>query len=119
MSLINLVPYKNYGIAILIGIYSLGVWHISARYTSDVWQQEKTTLVQKALESTQQRQELAYQIGKQVEDAVGKIKITQQTIQQKVIHETTTQPVYINCATTPDGVHLIESAIDNQGSPTQ
>lgn len=98
--------------------YSLGLWHVCSKYTTAGWESEKTAMVQATLDATTKNQALADTIGKKIEDTVGNIKITQQTIQQKVIHEITKEPVYTNCVTTPDGVRLIESAIDNKGQPS-
>lgn len=116
MSLTDLVPFKNYAIALLIAVYSFGVWHVSANYHETKWQTEKTILVQKALETQQQRQALADQISAKVDSAISNMTITKQTINQKVIHEITKEPVYTNCVTTPAGVQLIEDAIDNDGT---
>lgn len=111
----SILPYKNYIILAVMALYSGMLWHISARYTEDKWVQEKATLVSKALETTQQRQELANMIGSALDTQLQNRPIIQRTINQKVIHEVTKEPVYTECHTTPDGVRLIEDTIHNQG----
>lgn len=110
-----LKTYKVYAFLILGIMYSIGLWHVCSRYTTSEWQSEKTELVQKALETTNQRQELANQIGKQLEEKLNSMRMTQTTINQKVIRETVKEPVYIDCHNTPDVVQLIEDSIDNKG----
>ncbi len=111
----SILPFKNYLILASVALYSFGIWHVSARYTESNWVKEKAALVNKALETTQQRQELANMIGGVLETKLGAIQIIQRTINQKVIHEVTKEPVYTECRTTPDGVRLIEDTINNQG----
>lgn len=111
----NLLPYKNYIILLAAALYSFGIWHVSAKYTESSWLKEKATLISKALETTQQRQELANMIGGQLDAKLQNRPIIQRTINQKVIHEVTKEPVYTECHTTPDGVRLIEDTIHNQG----
>lgn len=74
--------------------------------------------MQKALNTTQDRQALADVIGKHIDEKLSNIHSTQTTINQKVIRETIKEPVYRDCVTTPDGVRLIEDTIHNRGSST-
>lgn len=60
-------------------------------------------------------QQLADTIGTKLETKLSNIKIEQKVIKEKVIHEVTKEPVYTQCVTTPDGVRLIEQAIDASG----
>ena len=69
----------------------------------------------KALQTREDRQELANLIGTQLETKLENMNTTQKVIHQKVIHEIHKEPVYSDCITTPDGVRLIEQAIDNKG----
>ena len=111
--------YKYQIMAVLFLIYSMGVWHVAKTYTQSSYKDEKIALQQQVMETTEQRAQLSADIGKQVEAAVGKMKITQQTINQKVIHEITKERVYTECVTTPDGVRLIEDTIGNKGPSTR
>lgn len=45
-------------------------------------------------------------------DAIAKIKVTNKTIQNEVRHETTTQSVYRDCSHTPNGLRLVNQALD-------
>lgn len=110
----TLKTYKVYFILTLGLLYSVALWHVATKYTNAGWQAEKIQLVEKALETTAQRQELAQMIGTQLESKLGAMSATQTTIHQKVIRETIKEPVYRDCITTPDGVRLIEQAIDNR-----
>ncbi len=114
----SILPFKNYLILAVVAAYSFGIWHVSAKYTEDGWVKEKAALVSKALETKQQRQELADLIGSALDAKLQNRPIIQRTINQKVIHEITKEPVYTECRTTPDGVRLIEDTINNQGQPT-
>jgi len=96
----------------------IGTWHISAKYTESSFLKEKQELTAKALETTAQRLELAKLIGQELDNRVANRKIVHQVITQKVIHEIQKEPVYTDCRTTPNGVLLIEAAIDNTGKPT-
>jgi hypothetical protein len=99
----------------VVVLYTGAVWHVCSQYTTAGWQQEKTALVQRALETTQQRQELAASIGTELDKRLSSMQSTQTTINQKVIREIIKEPVYTNCVTTPDGVRLIEDTIRNKG----
>lgn len=74
--------------------------------------------MQKALETSQNRQALADVIGKTIDERLSTLTSTQTTINQKVIREVIKEPVYWDCGTTPDGVRLIEDTIRNKGLPS-
>ena len=95
-------------------MYSVAVWHVSYKYHSAGWEKEKKELVVKALETSQQRQELANLIGTKLETVLADKKTVQTTIHQKVIRETIKEPVYRDCRTTDAGVRLIDEALSNQ-----
>lgn len=114
----NILPFKNYLILAAVAIYSFGIWHVSAVFTDRNNQKEKVELAQKAIETQQQRQALAAQLGAKIDTAIGNIQITNKTINREVVHEVTKEPVYTNCVTTTNGLQLIERAIDNKGQPT-
>ena len=82
-------------------IYTYGVWNTAIKY------QESTEL-----KLFQRDQEIAQTIGNHLEDQLKHIKITNQVIKEKVIHEVTKEPIYTECVNTPDGVRLIEQAIN-------
>lgn len=109
-----LKTYKLQILLVLGVLYSVAVWHVSERYHAAGWEREKKELVQKALETTVQRQELANLIGTQLETKLGNFKVTQTTIHQKVLHEVVKEPVYRDCRTTDAGVRLIDEALRNQ-----
>lgn len=111
--------YKYQIFGVLALIYSVGIWHVAKTYTQSSYKDEKIELQHQVMETQEQRAQLAADVGKVVEEKLGKIKITQQTINQKVIHEITKERVYTECVNTPDGVHLIEDTISNKGSPTR
>jgi DNA repair ATPase RecN len=90
------------------------VWNVSAKYHSAQWEKERATMIAHALETTQQRQDLADKIGKSLEDKLKALNVPQTIIHQKVIRETTKEPVYTQCLTTPAGVQLIDEALSNQ-----
>ncbi len=93
-------------------------WHVSARYTESTFNKEKQALTQKALDTTNDRLALAKEIGQELDKRRDNRKIVQQVIKQEVIREIQKEPVYTDCRTTPDGVRLIERAIDNTGKPS-
>jgi hypothetical protein len=51
------------------------------------------------------------QASQKVAQAISKIKVINTTIQQEVQRETRTEPVYIDCRHTPDGLRLINAAL--------
>lgn len=110
-----LKTYKYYIIAALFLSYSVGLWNVAKTYTQSSYKDEKIALQASVIETKEQRAKLANDIGKSLEDKLENLKITNKTIYQKVIHETTKEPVYLECITTPNGVQLIEAAIDGKG----
>lgn len=76
--------------------------------------QEKQSILQAQLDQTKETQKLADKFGKILEDKLNNMHIEHKTINQEVIRETIKEPVYSNCITTPDGVRLIERAINSQ-----
>lgn len=48
-------------------------------------------------------------------ESIAKIKVVNRTIQNEVRHETTTVPVYRDCAHTPNGLRLVNQALDPAG----
>lgn len=105
--------YKNYIIAGLFLFYSIGLWNVCKTYTQSSYKDEKIALQAAVIETKEQRAKLADDIGKSLETKLEQLQITNKTIYQKVIHETTKEPVYLECVTTPNGVQLIEAAIDS------
>jgi len=91
---------------------------VSARYTESIFLKEKQELTQKVLDTTNDRLILAKQIAKELDERTANRKVVQQVIKQEVIREIQKEPVYTDCRTTPDGVRLIERAIDNTGKST-
>jgi len=78
------------------------------------------TMIATAASATAKSQTLADQIGAKVASAISNMTITKQTINQKVIHEITKEPVYTNCVTTPAGLTLliVASALNTTKSPS-
>ena len=116
MTLFKQLPILKIFKGILITVALVGTWHISARYTEASFLKEKEALTAKALETTKQRLELARLIGQDLDKRLANRKVVQQVITQKVIHEIQKEPIYTDCRTTPNGVRLIEDAIDNRGT---
>lgn len=109
-----LKTYKWYLAVGLFVIYSFGVFHITKTYTESSYKDEKIALQASMIETKDQRAQLANDIGKGLEASLEQLQITNKTIYQRVIHETTKEPVYVECINTPTGVQLIEAAIDGQ-----
>lgn len=47
-------------------------------------------------------------------EEIAKIKIVNRTVNQKVIHETTSNPIYVDCRVPASGVHTANQAITGQ-----
>lgn len=109
-----LKTYKLQILLVLGVLYSVAVWHVSERYHAAGWEKEKKELVQKVLETTVQRDELANKIGIVLETKLAAFKVTQTTHHEKVIREVVKEPVYSDCRTTDAGVRLIDEALRNQ-----
>lgn len=115
--------FGTYKIYILVGLgiaYSMGLWHVASQYASSSWESEKLALVQKAIDNSNQNTQLAQEIGKQVDEKLSHIQVTQTTINRKVEREIVEKRVYADCVTPTTGVQLIEDAIRNKGeSPSK
>lgn len=110
--------YKDYVFLAIIIVYSLGLWHVSSRYTSSKYLNEQLKQSALILELKTHDQVLANTLGKQLEDGFANMKIVNTTINRDIHHETTTHKFYTTCVNTPDVVRNIEATIDNRNKPT-
>jgi hypothetical protein len=112
--------YKVYFILGLCIAWSMGVWHVAARYENSSWQAEKVSLVQKELDTRNANHKLANDIGQKIDEKLSNITTTQTVINRKVEREIIEKPVYRDCVVPTTGVQLIEDAIRNKGqSPSK
>lgn len=107
-------PYKDYLIAAVIIAYSIGIWHISARYTSSTYLKEEVFRAQQVIAIGEKNKELADTLGKKLEGDLANMKINNTTIYRNTQHELVTHKFYTECVNTPDVVQNIESAITNK-----
>lgn len=109
------MPYKNvliYGaVALAFVAYSVFLWRTSQHV-------QEAEFLRKANADLTAAISKADGIGKQLADAEAKLKPQQITITKEVTREVE-KPVYRDCHTTPDGVRLIEQAIDSFPSTHQ
>lgn len=97
--------YKWYIYIAVFLAYTIGVWHFSSTHTNAKYLKARVDLQDKYIKDTQ---ELQLKLDTERVNRQAKTKI----IQREIVREVE-KPVYHDCATTPDGVRIIEQSIDN------
>lgn len=84
------------------------------------WQADSDdlTALQRQAESDDLARKLIAGVAKQTLEAIGEIRITNQTIYQKTRHEITRDPVYINCRVPAAGGVLVNAARTGELRPS-
>jgi len=104
--------YKNYILAGLFIVYSLGVWHVAGTYKEAKYIKENLAQANKVIELTEKNQEIIAGIDKKLQEGFAKIKPQVTTINKEIQREIIENRIYSECKSTPDLVQQFEDKLD-------
>lgn len=110
--------YRYYIFAALFVVYTFGVWHVSAKYTSSSYEKEKAELAIAAKNQLEAEQERSTIVGRQAAEAQLKVDQLQSELAKRTYREIQ-KPVYNECFVTDDGLRILNEAIGNRRNSSE